>query len=53
VLVLGVALARRLRLDPQLEVLGSVVIADSVLVVDVLVGEERPTERLLHDEPVL
>jgi hypothetical protein len=43
-------LAGRLVFLPELKVLGPVVVADAVLVVDVLALDEWATEDLLHDQ---
>src|SRR5690606_12974667 len=47
------ALPRRLRGDPQFEVFWAVVIADAVLVMDVLAGTQLSAEHLLHHQAVL
>ena len=51
--VVGGADARGLTPLPQFEVLGPVVTADAVLVVDILARFEEPAECSLHDEPML
>ena len=51
--LLARALAGRLVLLPELEILGSVVISNPVLVVDVLALGEGASEHLFHDEAVL
>jgi hypothetical protein len=45
--------ARGLTLRPQFEILGAVVVADAVLVVDFLGVAKRPTEHLLHNKTML
>jgi hypothetical protein len=47
------ALTAGLGFDPQLEILGSVVIAHAVDVVDVFPGFESSAQGLFHDEAVL
>jgi hypothetical protein len=49
----GSALAPRLWHHPQLKVLRMVVVADAVLVMNILKVSEWPTEDPLHDQPVL
>jgi hypothetical protein len=49
---IGRALAAGLRDDPEFEVAGSIVVADAVLVVDVLERSQRTTEQAFHHEPV-
>src|SRR5256714_5033688 len=45
--------AVRLTPHPQLEVLGTIVVAPTVAVMDLLSREKQPTEHLLHHEDVL
>ncbi len=45
--------ASRLSGDPQLQVLGSVVVAPSIPMVDILTRQEWPTDHLLHHHPML
>jgi hypothetical protein len=53
VLLLVRARSRRLLLDPQLQILGTVVVTYPVLVMHLLMREEEATEDLLHNEAVL
>lgn len=46
-------LTRRLCLGPQLQILGTVVVSNAVLVVNGLGGEKGPTKDLFHDHPML
>lgn len=39
--------------NPELEILGSIVVLHAVQVVDGLVGKEMPAEQVLHDQDVL
>jgi len=50
---IAVALSPAMACRPQLEILGPVVIADAINVVDGLLGRERTTEYLLHDDAML
>lgn len=45
--------AWQLLLHPQLQVLGAVVVADAVLVVDLLMRQQIAAENLFHDQAVL
>lgn len=47
------ALTRRLRRRPQFKIDNSVVIANAIDMMDVLMRRKRPSEILLHNKPVL